>query len=71
MTEKPIKKPPIKAEKGTLTFMVGGNKNEFQYAMPLLNILGDNILHIGSAKHMPIPQNNNTTYYCNLPYKHY
>ena len=56
----PMSGSTIKAEKGTLTFMVGGNKDEFQYVMPLLNILGDNILHIGDfGKGMSVKLLNN------------
>ena len=50
----------IKAQEGTLTFMVGGNENEVQNVMPLLNILGENILHIGEfGKGMSVKLLNN------------
>ena len=50
----------IKAKEGSLTFMVGGNKNEIEYVMPLLNILGDNVLHIGDfGKGMSVKLLNN------------
>ena len=50
----------IKAQEGTLTFMVGGKNDEVQYVMPLLNILGDNILHIGDfGKGMSVKLLNN------------
>ena len=50
----------IKAQEGTLTFMVGGKKDEVQYVMPLLNILGDNIHHIGDfGKGMSVKLLNN------------
>ena len=50
----------IKAKEGSLTFMVGGNKNEIEYVMPLLNILGDNVLHIGNfGKGMSVKLLNN------------
>ena len=60
LMDTPMSGSTIKAEKGTLTFMVGGNKDEFQYVMPLLNILGDNILHIGDfGKGMSVKLLNN------------
>ncbi len=43
----PMSGSTIKAEQGTLTFMVGGNKNDVKNVMPLLNILGEKIFHIG------------------------
>ena len=50
----------IKAKEGTLTFMVGGNNDEVQNVMPLLKILGDNILHIGDfGKGMSVKLLNN------------
>ena len=50
----------IKAQEGTLTFMVGGNENEVENVMPLLNILGDKILHIGEfGKGMSVKLLNN------------
>ena len=56
----PMSGSTIKAQKGTLTFMVGGNEDEVQNVMPLLNILGDNILHIGEfSKGMSIKLLNN------------
>ncbi len=60
LMDTPMSGSTIKAEKGTLTFMVGGNKDEFQYVIPLLNILGDNILHIGDfGKGMSVKLLNN------------
>ena len=56
----PMSGSTIKAKEGTLTFMVGGNKNEIEYVMPLLNILGDNVLHIGDfGKGMSVKLLNN------------
>lgn len=43
----PMSGSTIKAEQGTLTFMVGGNKNDVKNVIPLLNILGKKIFHIG------------------------
>ena len=47
LIDTPMSGSTIKAQEGTLTFMVGGKNDEVQYVMPLLNILGDNIIHIG------------------------
>ena len=56
----PMSGSTIKAQEGTLTFMVGGDENEVQNVMPLLNILGDNILHIGDfGKGMSVKLLNN------------
>ena len=50
----------IKAQEGTLTFMVGGSEDEIQFILPLLNILGDNVLHIGDfGKGMSVKLLNN------------
>ncbi|KJE95144.1 3-hydroxyisobutyrate dehydrogenase [Capsaspora owczarzaki ATCC 30864] len=37
------------AEKGTLTFMVGGEKSAFDRAQPLLQAMGKNIVYCGAA----------------------
>ena len=56
----PMSGSTIKAQEGTLTFMVGGKNDDVQYVMPLLNILGDNILHIGDfGKGMSVKLLNN------------
>ena len=56
----PMSGSTIKAKEGTLTFMVGGNENDVQSVMPLLNILGDKILHIGKfGKGMSVKLLNN------------
>ena len=60
LIDTPMSGSTIKAQEGTLTFMVGGKNDEVQYAMPLLNILGDNILHIGDfGKGMSVKLLNN------------
>jgi 3-hydroxyisobutyrate dehydrogenase-like beta-hydroxyacid dehydrogenase len=43
----PISGAPIKAEKASLTFMIGSKKKEFNFLSPLLNLMGKNILYIG------------------------
>ena len=60
LIDTPMSGSTIKAQEGTLTFMIGGNNDEVQYVMPLLNILGDNILHIGDfGKGMSVKLLNN------------
>ena len=60
LMDTPMSGSTIKAQEGTLTFMVGGKNDEVQYVMPLLNILGDNILHIGDfGKGMSVKLLNN------------
>ena len=38
---------PMKAKDASLTFMVGSKVNEFEKILPILNILGNKIYHIG------------------------
>ena len=60
LIDTPMSGSTIKAQEGTLTFMVGGNENEVENIMPLLNILGDKILHIGEfGKGMSVKLLNN------------
>ena len=60
LLDTPMSGSTIKAQEGTLTFMVGGKNDEVQYVMPLLNILGDNVLHIGNfGKGMSVKLLNN------------
>ena len=37
----------IGAQKGTLTFMVGGESNYFQSVQPILAQMGKNVIHVG------------------------
>ena len=60
LIDAPMSGSTIKAQEGTLTFMVGGKKDEVRNVMPLLKILGDNILHIGDfGKGMSVKLLNN------------
>ncbi|WP_078379913.1 NAD(P)-dependent oxidoreductase [Sutcliffiella halmapala] len=43
----PISGGVIGAVNATLTFMVGGPKQDFEEVLPLLNILGKNLFHVG------------------------
>ena len=45
----PVSGGTVGAEKGTLTFMVGGNEEDFDQAKPLLEVMGRKIVHTGAA----------------------
>jgi 3-hydroxyisobutyrate dehydrogenase len=45
----PVSGGTMGAEKGTLTFMVGGNNNSYQKAKPLLTHMGENIIYLGEV----------------------
>ena len=47
MIEAPMSGAPMKAKDATLTFMVGAEKNQYENILPILNILGKKIHHIG------------------------
>jgi len=47
MIESPMSGAPMRAKDASLTFMVGSKVNEFEKILPILNILGDKIYHIG------------------------
>lgn len=47
MIEAPMSGAPMKAKDATLTFMVGARSNDFENILPILNILGEKIHHIG------------------------
>jgi 3-hydroxyisobutyrate dehydrogenase-like beta-hydroxyacid dehydrogenase len=47
MIEAPMSGAPMKAKDATLTFMVGSEKNQYENILPILNILGEKIHHIG------------------------
>ena len=47
MIEAPMSGAPMKAKDATLTFIVGANSNDFENILPILNILGEKIHHIG------------------------
>ena len=58
--DSPMSGSTIKAKEGSLTFMLGGKKDEVEYVMPLLKILGDNVIHIGNfGKGMSVKLLNN------------
>jgi 2-hydroxy-3-oxopropionate reductase len=43
----PVSGGPAGAENGTLSIMVGGNEEAFRKALPVLDVLGNKILHMG------------------------
>ena len=47
MIEAPMSGAPMKAKDATLTFMVGAEKNQYENILPILNVLGEKIHHIG------------------------
>ena len=49
MMDAPVGRLAQNAEEGTLLFMVGGSESDLDQARPLLNILGDKIVHCGPA----------------------
>jgi 3-hydroxyisobutyrate dehydrogenase len=49
--EAPVSGSRPKAEDGTLTIMAGGSPEDFQKAKPLLDILGERIVHVGPTGH--------------------
>ena len=49
MIDAPVSGGVAKAQLGTLTFMVGGNKDELEQARPILEGMGQTIIHAGSS----------------------
>ena len=47
MIDAPVSGGVMGAQKGTLNFLVGGSKEAFELALPLLKIMGKNIFHAG------------------------
>lgn len=45
----PISGGPEGAEAGTLTIMVGGNKQAYENILPMFQVLGENIQHLGAS----------------------
>lgn len=45
----PVSGGDIGAQQGTLSIMVGGSEAAFQRALPMLQVMGQNIVHIGAA----------------------
>ena len=49
MLDAPVSGGTGGAESGTLTFMVGGTKKDFEYAQPILAQMGKNIVYCGNS----------------------
>ena len=49
MMDAPVSGGTAGATAGTLTFMVGGSADEFEYARPILQAMGKNIVHCGDS----------------------
>ena len=47
MIDAPVGRLAQNAIEGTLLFMIGGLKSDLEYARPILNVLGDKIVHCG------------------------
>lgn len=45
----PVSGGPAGAQSGTLTFMIGGEAEAFERALPVLRVLGKNIHHVGPS----------------------
>lgn len=43
----PVSGGPARASDGTLTIMVGGDKEAFDRGQPILSVLGKNVIHVG------------------------
>ena len=64
MMDAPVGRLAQNAEEGTLLFMVGGSESDLEQARPLLNILGDKIVHcgpVGMGSRMKIVNNYQST----------
>jgi len=48
MLDAPVSGYDIGAKAGTLTMMVGGPEDTFQECLPIFNVLGENIIHMGT-----------------------
>lgn len=64
MIDAPVGRLAQNAIEGTLLFMVGGSKSDLERARPLLNLLGDKIVHcgpVGMGSRMKIVNNYQST----------
>ncbi len=67
LIDAPMSGAPMSAKKGSLTFMIGCTKAEFNYIKPLLTLLGKKIKHIGSfGQGMSIKVLNNFVASCSV-----
>ncbi|MEH6726905.1 MAG: NAD(P)-dependent oxidoreductase [Hyphomicrobiales bacterium] len=49
LIDAPVGRTPLDAERGTLLIMVGASENELSAARPILECLGDEIVHVGPS----------------------
>ena len=49
MLDAPVSGGDVGAQQGTLSIMAGGSDEDFQRALPLFNVLGKTIVHVGDA----------------------
>ncbi len=49
MLDAPVSGGVKRAEKGTLTIMVGGNEEAFSEAFPIFDMIGSNTMHVGDS----------------------
>ena len=49
--EAPVSGSRPRAEEGTLTIMAGGERPDFERAMPLFEVMGERIVHVGPRGH--------------------
>jgi 3-hydroxyisobutyrate dehydrogenase-like beta-hydroxyacid dehydrogenase len=62
----PISGGPIGAEEGSLTFMVGGDREAFEKLKPILELMGKNIFYLGDlGSGLKVKLLNNLMLYCN------
>jgi 2-hydroxy-3-oxopropionate reductase len=47
MLDAPVTGADVGAKEGTLTIMVGGKRDDFERAMPIFQVLGKTIVHVG------------------------
>jgi 3-hydroxyisobutyrate dehydrogenase-like beta-hydroxyacid dehydrogenase len=51
LLDTPVSGGPVAARAGELTIMVGGSEDGFERARPVLQQLGDNVVHVGPTGH--------------------
>jgi 3-hydroxyisobutyrate dehydrogenase len=49
MVDAPVSGGVMKAQLGTLTFMVGGEADAYGRALPYLQVMGENLVHVGAS----------------------
>ena len=49
MLDAPVSRGDVGAEEGTLSIMVGGDKEDFEHARPLFEVMGGTVTHVGPS----------------------